>query len=285
MEQRQNFIMTGTRFTPILRECLGRMHREIRIALTPVPAGKSWVFLVGCYNSGTTLLSELLGQHASIAALPTEGQFITDQFVKDYNIGLPRMWVDREDLFILTENDTGPDLVRLKKEWSMRLDTNRPILLEKSPSNVAKMRWLQRHFENAHFIGIVRNGYAVAEGIARKAEPHHLKEGWPIEKCAWQWRRSNEVMQQNIAHIKRFLPVTYEALTNDTSGTLNRITRFLGIPEFVGLESGREWKIHERHEPLRNMNDESIRRLEPSQIESIYRVAGNMLDTLGYSRP
>jgi len=276
--------MKGTRFRPILRECLGRLNREIRIAFTPVPTGKTWVFLVGCYNSGTTLLAELLGQHPSISALPTEGHFITDQFVKDYDIGLPRMWVDREDIFRLTEDDKGPDPVRIKKEWCMRLDLARPVLLEKSPSNTAKMRWLQRHFENAHFIGIVRNGYAVAEGISRKAEPHHLAEGWPIEKSAWQWRRSNELMQQDAVHLKKFILISYEDLVSDTKGTLRRITEFVGVPGFDDFELSRSWRIHEREEKVRDMNGESIQRLSRDQIEQINQVAGDMLDAFGYER-
>jgi hypothetical protein len=276
--------MKGTRFRPILRECLGQLNREFRIALTPVPTDKTWVFLVGCYNSGTTLLAELLGQHPSISALPTEGHFITDQFVKDYNIGLPRMWVDREDIFRLTEADEGPDPIRIKKEWCMRLDLGKPVLVEKSPSNTPKMRWLQKHFENAHFIGIVRNGYAVAEGISRKAEPHHLAEGWPIEKSAWQWRRSNEVMQQDSANLERFMLVSYENLTSDTAATLEQITGFIGIPGFKDFESGRSWKIHEREERIRNMNSESIRRLSREQIDKINQVAGEMLDAFGYEQ-
>lgn len=276
--------MKGTRFRPILRECLGQLNREIRIALTPVPTDKTWIFLVGCYNSGTTLLAELLGQHPSISALPTEGHFITDQFVKDYNIGLPRMWVDREDIFRLTEDDEGPDPIRIKKEWCMRLDPGKPVLLEKSPSNTAKMRWLQRHFENAHFIGIVRNGYAVAEGISRKAEPHHLAEGWPIEKSAWQWRRSNEVMQQDAASLQRYIQVTYEDLTSDTRGTLERIAGFVGIPGFEDIGSDRPWRIHERDEKVRDLNDESISRLSREQIAKINQVAGDMLDAFGYTR-
>ena len=147
-------------------------------------ADKTWVFLVGCYNSGTTLLAELLSQHPDISALSTEGHFITDQFVKDYDIGLPRMWVEREDLFRLTEADTGPDAIRIKKEWGMRLDLSKQVLLEKSPPNTAKVRWLQANFENAHFVAIVRNGYAVAEGITRKADPKHLINSWPIEMSA-----------------------------------------------------------------------------------------------------
>lgn len=276
--------MNGTRFKPVIRDCLGRINREVKIALTPMPKDKTWVFLVGCYNSGTTLLAELLAQHQSISALPTEGHFITDQFVKDFDIGLPRMWVDREDIFCLDENDTEPDPVRVKKEWAMRLDLSKPVLLEKSPPNSAKTRWLQAHFENAHFIGIMRNGYAVAEGITRKADPKHLINSWPIEKSAYQWKRSNEVLQQDAKHLKRFIWVTYEDLADDTEGTLNKITDFIGVEKFEKFETGRNWSIHERDEQVRNMNEESIKRLTQEQLQIINEVAGEMLDSYGYSR-
>jgi hypothetical protein len=249
-----------------------------------VPRGKTWVFLVGCYNSGTTLLAELLGQHPSISALPTEGHFITDLFVKDYDVGLPRMWVEREDLFRLTEQDPGPDPVRLKKEWAMRLDLRKPILLEKSPPNTAKTRWLQKHFEPAYFIALVRNGYAVAEGISRKAEPHHRAGGWPIEMSAHQWKRSNEILQQDATYLSRILWIKYEELTADTLTTLNRVTNFLGIPGFESFHADRSWAVHERDEAIRNMNAESIARLTREQIEAINRVAGDMIEAFGYPK-
>lgn len=276
--------MKGTRFKPVLRESLGLIGREIKIALTPEPRNKTWVFLVGCYNSGTTLLAELLGQHPEISALETEGHFITDQFIKDYDIGLPRMWVEREDLFRLDENSTGPDPLRVKKEWAMRLDLRKPVLLEKSPPNSAKTRWLQAHFENARFVGIIRNGYAVAEGITRKADPKHLKDSWPIEMSARQWQRSNQVLLEDEPFLKHFLWVSYEELAADTAGTLNKITRFIGVDEFKDFEEDRSWSIHERDEKVRDMNEESIARLTDEQIRRINEVAGEMLDHFGYRR-
>jgi len=274
--------MKGTRFKPLLRDCLGRLNREVRIALTPIPKNKTWVFLVGCYNSGTTLLAEILGQHPEISALPTEGHFITDEFVKDYDIGLPRMWVKREDIFCLTEDDEGPDPLRLQKEWGMRLDLRKPVLLEKSPPNAAKTRWLQKHFENAHFVGIVRNGYAVSEGISRKAEPRHLADGWPIEMSAYQWKRSNEILIRDAEYLKKFIWVKYEDLAADTLGTLNKIAEFIGVARFEGNELGRSWKIHERDEAIRDMNEASIAKLQPGDIEAINQVAGNLLTSFGY---
>jgi hypothetical protein len=276
--------MKGTRFKPIVRECLGTLKREIKIACTPVPKDKTWVFLVGCYNSGTTLLAELLSRHDSISALPTEGHFITDQFVKDYDIGVPRMWVNREDLFYLDENSEGPDPIRLKKEWAIRLDLGKPLLLEKSPPNSAKTRWLQNYFENAHFIGIVRNPYAVSEGICRKAEPHHLVNGWPIDMCAYQWKRSNEVLRNDSKYLKKFMWLKYEDLVENTQVCLNHITEFLQIEKLEFIDSGQTWAIHERNDEIRNMNSVSIEKLSRGDIAVINSVAGDSIESFGYKR-
>jgi len=276
--------VAGTRWKSILRSCFGSIHRELKISITPVPRPQKWLFIVGCYNSGTTLLSEILSSHDKISGLPTEGQFLTDQFVSDYHLGLPRMWVQREDLFRLTEKDAGPDVIRLKKEWGIRLDKSKPIFLEKSPPNVARTRWLQKHFENAYFIGIVRNGYAVAEGIARKAEPHHLINGWPIDLCAYQWYRSNKILCEDAKHLRHFLWVKYEDLVDDTKRELEKIFSFLGIDDIllINVDVDKEWSIHERNQKIMNMNNESIKRLSPEKIKIINKVAGDSIINFGY---
>ena len=78
--------------------------------------------------------------------------------------------------------------------------------------------------------------------------------------------------------------VRYEDLSDDTVGTLNKITDFIGIDGFDAFESDRQWSIHERDEKVRNMNDESTSRLSTQQIEIINDVAGDMLDVFGYTR-
>lgn len=263
---------------------MGSIWRELRILATPVPQPKQWVFLVGCYNSGTTLLAEVLGEHPQISALPTEGHFITDQFVKDFDIGLPRMWVKREDIFRLTEKDNGPDPIRVAKEWGMRLNLSKPVLLEKSPPNAARTRWLQANFPNARFIALVRNGYAVSEGIARKADPKHLPQGWPIRDCAHQWARSNEVLLEDSKHLQHCLWVKYEDFTDHPLETLERITDFLELEKFGQLDLTKPWGVHERREAIKNMNHRSISRLTSAEISEITAVAGTMLEHFGYSK-
>ena len=266
-----------------IREGAGNISREPRILLKPTPQPKNcWLFLVGCYNSGTTLLAKLLAQHPEISAIPTEGHFITNQFIKDYDVGLPRMWVGGEHLFRLTEADRGPDAERIKKEWGIRLDTSRPVFLEKSPPNMARTRWLQAHFAPAKFVAIVRDGYAVAEGIRRKADPKHLPDSWTIEQCAHQWARSNQLLLEDAPCLEHLLWVSYEELTRDPQQTLDRIVEFAGLPPFPRMDAARSVSVHERDEPLRNMNAESIESLSPADLETITRVAGDMLQHFRY---
>jgi len=262
---------------------MGTIHRELKITVTPVPVPSKWVFVVGCYNSGTTLLSEVLASHEKIGYLPTEGHFLTDQFPSEYDIGISRMWMLREDLYRLHENDTGPDIIRLKKEWGMRMsDTSKDVLLEKSPQNGARTRWLQKHFNNSHFICMIRNGYAVAEGISRKAKPECQIGKWPIHMSAQQWCLSNRVFREDSKYLDKFIWVRYEDFTADPNRELDKIFNFIGLSVAGDINLERQWSIHERQDSIKNMNNESIARLKLSEINDINRVAGDCLTEFGY---
>lgn len=275
--------MPPTRWRQKLRQCLGTLHRELRIALTPDTDPDRWLFIVGCYNSGTQLLMHMLGAHPQVSSLPQEGQFLSDDLVRDYEVGLPRMWVLREDLFRLTEHDEGPDPARLKREWLMRLDRSKSIFVEKSPPNSARTRWLQRHFENASFLVLVRNGYAVAEGIRRKAEPRHRKEGWPIELCARQWARTYDLLLEDADRLEHVHWLRYGDFVTSPEEETREILDFLGIEEKVReIDPDRAWSVHEREEPIRDMNPESFARLTEADVRAINREAGSMLRKMGY---
>lgn len=274
--------MKGTNWKKVIRSCAGEIHRELRITLSGMPHPKKWVFLVGCYNSGTTLLRKILGSHALISALPAEGQYLTDQLPSDNRIGLSRMWVQREDIYRLTEEDTGPDAIRIQREWGMRLDRSMPIYLDQTPANSARTRWLQKNFENAYFIGMVRNGYAVAEGIVRKARPIHTKDGWTVEQAAYQWSRSNEILEQDSRYLDHFMWLSYEEFTENPDKEFARILAFLEVTGDKGIGLDKNWSVHERNQQIRNMNAESISRLTPEQIVSVSTIAGDVLEHFGY---
>lgn len=277
--------MTPTRWLKIIDKFARQSHRELRITFAKPLAPKQWLFVVGCYNSGTTLIAEVLGKHPSISELPGEGQFLTDQLLLDYMIGLPRMWVEREDLFRMNEHSKGPDVGRIKKEWSIRAShRNAPIVLEKTPANMARTRWLQANFANAYFIGVIRDPYAVSAGIRKKAEPEHRVNGWPIEMCARQWARSNEVLEEDSAHLKHFMWLRYEEFAEQTNACLERVASFLGIDPFPAASiATQNWNIHERDDAIRNLNAESLADLTHADLATITQSIGPSIKHFGYS--
>jgi hypothetical protein len=207
-----------------------------------------------------------------------EGQHCTNQLLRPKQVGLPRLWALEPELFQLDEtSQTDIDVERMKRQWGFWMnDAKRPVLIEKTPVNAARVRWLQAHFENAVFIGIVRNGYAVAEGIRRKA-------GHSLEESALQWQRSNQIMMSDFAALHSKTIVRYEDLTEHPTAVLEETLSFLGL-SYAQLDDieGQIWQVHGEVSKLTNMNDRSLQALTEQEKNTIHDVAGEMLLQLGY---
>ena len=75
------------------------------------------------------------------------------------NFGFARVWTERLDKFRMTEENQEYDSVRLIHDWKNYIDdVNLSIVLEKSPPNAIRSRWLQGVFKNSYFIGLSRDG-------------------------------------------------------------------------------------------------------------------------------
>ena len=259
-----------------------RASRKVRLEMSarlgPLPTPEKWVFLVGCYNSGTTLLHDLLAEHSDVGSMPDEGQFLTDQLAVPRDVGLRRLWALEPQVFCLDESSAARiDVDRLKRQWGASFnDATRRVLLEKTPTNAARTRWLQAHFSGAVFIGIIRDGRAVAEGIRRKT-------GHPLDLTARQWARSNEIMLRDFAYLQRSRLVRYEDLSAEPANIVDDLLRFVDLPPLSICEPGRVWKIHEQEAPIQNMNRRSLESMSADDLRVIDREAGEMLRRLGYT--
>lgn len=244
---------------------------------------KKWVFITGCYNSGTTLLNEVLARHPQISGLPDEGVMLTDQLSRPEDFGWRRMWCQcREDM----ETWAG-DPERIKRHWSHFYDASKPFFLEKSISNNCRLPYFNRHFQPAYFIHIIRNGYAVAEGIHRKAKvmegnPYQEQEHYPIALCARQWVASLKEMEQHRKDLSNLVEITYEQLTEDPEKVVNGILEFLGLSPFSPGFFETSFAIHEKQSAIRNMNPSSFKRLSRETYAKINAVAGDELRNYGY---
>ncbi len=249
---------------------------------------RRWIFVIGCYNSGTTLLSRILARHPGIAALPSEGVRLTDGLPRPEEFGWNRMWCQCLDQVRLAGEAGGAQRARrVKRQWSLLYPRSAANLLEKSVANTARIPFLNQFFQPAFFVYIIRNGYAVAEGIRRKARPARwgntdYREGYPIELCAEQWRASDDLVDADRAHTQRFLRISYEELTTAPEATAGKVTGFLGLEPLATEALRSRWRIHGVEAEIRNMNGDSIGRLSAEDIAAIHRVAGAALARNGY---
>ena len=131
----------------------------------------SWLFILGCNNSGTTLLTQILGSHPLIRSLPKEGQHLTEAMPNSSKLGVGRVFTQRLDCFRWIETDDSTPAKQLRYDWARHFDPPPGILMEKSPPDAVRSRWLQQNFQPCRFLAIVRSPYAVCEGIRRRRIP------------------------------------------------------------------------------------------------------------------
>ncbi|MGH6719365.1 MAG: sulfotransferase family protein [Alphaproteobacteria bacterium] len=271
------------RTTPLVLRLLAPFGRDL------VP--ERWIFVVGCYNSGTSLLASELASHPAIAALPQEGVFLTDALPPPERFGWTRMWCRCAEAMRQDPGPAGAAVARrIRRQWSLWLPRGPANVLEKSVANVVHIPFLAAHFRPAYFVYLVRDGYAATEGIRRKARPARwgnddFPGGYPVELCAEQWRASDELARRHLGAVERALTLTYEELTLAPGQTLRRITDFLGLPPLAEDILARPWAIHDLNEPIRDMNADSHRRLGAADFAAIERAAGAALARYRYERP
>jgi len=260
-------------------------------ALTGRPLNpEKWIFVVGCYNSGTTLLANLLEAHPAINGLAREGVELTDALRRPELAGWPRMWSQCEDwVNVQPDEATAERAERIKRQWS-HYTKDSGLIIEKSIANMTRLEFLAAHFQPACFIHIVRNGYAVSEGIMRRSHPEdwgrtEFGETYPPGLCAGQWRRSYERFQESRNNLPNVLELTYESLTEQPAENLSAIADFLQISPFDPALIEQEWSFREINSSIQNMNEKSISRLTEEEIDAIEDAAGPLLADLGYPKP
>ncbi len=240
------------------------------------------VFVFGCCNSGTTILWQALKQHKEFSGPDIEGQDIEDlpASMRHY-LGKStfRMWAHpRFKLsYYATEADFSAEDAQKIKDIYNRYYVPGTRFIAKSPADTLRARLIQSYFPDAYFIGVVRNGYAVCEGIVRKREydperPQNRGLSTTVDEAAEQWFRANTIMVSHQKFLRQYKIVMYEDLVEATEEVL------LSILEFCGLETA-EFSVPSF---TKGLNEEQISRLSKAEVETISRIAGPMLVHFGY---
>jgi hypothetical protein len=238
---------------------------------------KKPIFVFGCCNSGTTVLWQALKGHKGLSGPDIEAQDIDDMpRIMRHFLGEAtfRLWAHPKFklAYYVTERDFNPNNAAKIYEIYGRYLIPGTRLVIKSPADTLRARLIQAYFPDAYFIAIVRNGYAVSEGIVRKRklDPDRLSyKGLftSIDEAAQQWTVANTIIVSHQKFLKRYIIVKYEDLVQKPKEVL------LSILDFCGLDAtDYPFPIFEQ-----NLNEKQISRLTKYEIETITTIAAPIL--------
>ncbi len=255
------------------------------------------IFIFGCSNSGTTILWEALKQHEELSGPVIEGQDLDGMpTIMTHFLGKDtfRLWAHPQFIDSTTRNHGAKipesQLAYYLTERDYRESDKKQLvavyerslipgtrLVTKSPADTLRARLIQSYFPDAYFIAIVRNGYAVTEGIRRKRlfdpeRPQYASLQTRIDEAAMQWLGANRVALSHIDFLHRYKTIRYEDLVTNPTAILHEVLDFLEpishqfpIPKF------------ETHR-----NNEQIARLTEQELGIVTRICGEMLNHFGY---
>jgi hypothetical protein len=197
----------------------------------PAVEGHQFVFLAGLHRSGTTLLARLLAAHPEISGFSEtgvpadEGQHLQSVYPAAKEYGGPGRFGFAPESHLTEDSPlvSQEGARKLFEEWSPHWDLSRPLLLEKSPPNLLKTRFLQALFPGSAFVVIVRHPIPVSIPTARWRGTRRY------DRLFEHWLRCHALFEADRVHLGRAHVLTYEQLVRDPAGVLSGIFRFLGV--------------------------------------------------------
>jgi hypothetical protein len=214
------------------------------------------VFLAGLHRSGTTLLARLLAAHPEISGFSgtgvpaDEGQHLQTVYPPASVYGGPGRFGFAPESH-LTESSplvSAENARAIFDEWSPHWDLSRPMLLEKSPPNLLKTRFLQALYPGSAFVVIVRHPIPVSVPTAKWRGTRRY------DRMFAHWLRCHALFEADRERLDRVHVLTYEQLVRDPAGVLRGIFEFLEldpIPPSELVEGGANEKYFRQWQELK----------------------------------
>ena len=213
--------------------------------------GHRFVFVAGLHRSGTTLLARLLAAHPEISgfsgtgAPADEGQHLQSVYPSDHEYGRPGRFGFAPEMHLTECSPLVSDesARKLFAEWSPHWDLSRRLLLEKSPPNLIKTRFLQALFPDSAFIVLMRHPIPVSIPTAKWRGTRRF------DLLLEHWLRCHALFDADRGHLGRVHVLTYEQMVRDPAGVLNEIFEFLDvepIPPSEPVDAGANQKYFRR---------------------------------------
>jgi ribosomal protein L31E len=217
-----------------------------------------FIFICGLHRSGTSLLYKILKEQDAISGMENtqviedEGQHLQTVFNAANKHGGPgkfgfdtESYLDNNSKLITEENK-----VKLFNQWSKYWDLKKEFLIEKSPPNLIKTKFLQAIFPNSYFITILRHPVATSLATKKWSKTSHLS-------LINHWLICHNQYLEDRGKLNKHLTIKYEDLTKNTSETIKKIETFLELNiKYPQLEIKKD--INEKYFELWKKNKKNI---------------------------
>ena len=191
---------------------------------------KKIIFLAGLHRSGTSLLHTILRSHPKIDGFANtgvpedEGQFLQSVYPPAMAFGGPGRFGFNTASFM---DETHPlatrkNAIRLFQDCSRYWHTDQAYLLEKSPPNLVRTRFLQHLFPQACFVVILRHPIAVAYATQKWSRTSLVSL---IEHSL----RCYERFWRDAQYLRRVYVLRYEDFVEEPAAGLERLLNWIGV--------------------------------------------------------
>jgi len=247
------------------------------------------LFIICPNNSGSTFLKEALSTCMQTWNLMKEGQH-THGFAgpSTRKTRSPLLWAaDPESIATFTDSNLY-NWPTTRLSWYFQAYSYNPkasIFATKSPPFLLNVEQLQKHFNNAKFLLMVRNPYAVIEGIIRRRRKIKYQDIDLIHIAATHIMTCFKFQQKNIEGYPLCSTFfTYEEMCEEPNKVEQKVKML--APELNDLILDQRLAVKGLYnEKLRNMNTQQISRLNSEQIKQINQVFqpySELIEYFGY---
>jgi hypothetical protein len=268
----QSFKLAGNRIYQFVYYKLLLFGNHLKRIFTSKASNPAYLFILAPPFTGSTLVTEILLTSSNTSINNPIGNHEGQQLPE-----LKKLLWEKESK-VKYDPSVAPDWRLIKIVWHRYWDLTRPVLVQKSPPDIARAAQLEKQFSPAYFFCLVRNPYAQCESHIRR----NSFEGNVVEIAEFV-AHCLHLQRQNISTLPKLLFFTYEELTDVPEIIQEKLIAFLPVLSDISVSQTFQIR-HVSREPkkINNRNESQISNLTATQISAINSVFNRHLDLLTY---